>query len=308
MNKRTIISRRKQVKQISYEHKKSMAGFFFVLPWTCGVCIFFLLPMIQSLMYAFSKMDISSGSGYTLSFIGYTYFMKAFTTDAVFPMKLFISLSNMLYQVPIIVIFSLFIALIINQKFLGRVFVRATFFLPVIIANGVILSIINGDALSKTVMATASASQLFKNEVLNSLLLESGVSMQVINSVVGVVDSMFSLIWKSGIQILIFLAGLQTIQPSMYEVAKIEGATGWESFWKVTFPILSPMIILNLIFSMIDSFTDYMNPVMAYVNENLVGMKLEYGSALAWIYFVLVMIIILLVYMVVNKRVHYDVK
>lgn len=133
------------------------------------------------------------------------------------------------------------------------------------------------------------------------------MSQEFVNGLTGVVDSLFALIWKSGIQIIIFLAGLQTIADSMYEAAKIEGATGWETFWKITFPMISPMIILNLIFTIIDSFTDYNNVVMKYINEQQIGMRLAYSSTLGWIYFLMVAVIIVMVYLIINKRVFYQV-
>ena len=272
-----------------------------------GFIFFFLLPFLQSVRYSFSDIVLNPNGGYTLNFIGWKNYIKAFTTDAEFLPAVFSSLGAMLYQVPIIVLFSLFVAIILNQKFVGRTFVRGIFFIPIIVANGVILSIMNGDVLSQTIMQGSSSSTLFQSEFLYELMFKSGMSQEFVNGLTGVVDSLFALIWKSGIQIIIFLAGLQTIADSMYEAAKIEGATGWETFWKITFPMISPMIILNLIFTIIDSFTDYNNVVMKYINEQQIGMRLAYSSTLGWIYFLMVAVIIVMVYLIINKRVFYQV-
>ena len=290
-----------------YESKKSLAGFLFVSIWVIGFIFFFLLPFLQSVRYSFSDIVLNPNGGYTLNFIGWKNYIKAFTTDAEFLPAVFSSLGAMLYQVPIIVLFSLFVAIILNQKFVGRTFVRGIFFIPIIVANGVILSIMNGDVLSQTIMQGSSSSTLFQSEFLYELMFKSGMSQEFVNGLTGVVDSLFALIWKSGIQIIIFLAGLQTIADSMYEAAKIEGATGWETFWKITFPMISPMIILNLIFTIIDSFTDYNNVVMKYINEQQIGMRLAYSSTLGWIYFLMVAVIIVMVYLIINKRVFYQV-
>ena len=287
--------------------KKSLAGFLFVSIWVIGFIFFFLLPFLQSVRYSFSDIVLNPNGGYTLNFIGWKNYIKAFTTDAEFLPAVFSSLGAMLYQVPIIVLFSLFVAIILNQKFVGRTFVRGIFFIPIIVANGVILSIMNGDVLSQTIMQGSSSSTLFQSEFLYELMFKSGMSQEFVNGLTGVVDSLFALIWKSGIQIIIFLAGLQTIADSMYEAAKIEGATGWETFWKITFPMISPMIILNLIFTIIDSFTDYNNVVMKYINEQQIGMRLAYSSTLGWIYFLMVAVIIVMVYLIINKRVFYQV-
>ena len=305
MQRARTIRQKKHV--MPYESKKSLAGFLFVSIWVIGFIFFFLLPFLQSVRYSFSDIVLNPNGGYTLNFIGWKNYIKAFTTDAEFLPAVFSSLGAMLYQVPIIVLFSLFVAIILNQKFVGRTFVRGIFFIPIIVANGVILSIMNGDVLSQTIMQGSSSSTLFQSEFLYELMFKSGMSQEFVNGLTGVVDSLFALIWKSGIQIIIFLAGLQTIADSMYEAAKIEGATGWETFWKITFPMISPMIILNLIFTIIDSFTDYNNVVMKYINEQQIGMRLAYSTTLGWIYFLMVAVIIVMVYLIINKRVFYQV-
>jgi lactose ABC transporter permease len=305
MQRARTIRQKKHV--MPYESKKSLAGFLFVSIWVIGFIFFFLLPFLQSVRYSFSDIVLNPNGGYTLNFIGWKNYIKAFTTDAEFLPAVFSSLGAMLYQVPIIVLFSLFVAIILNQKFVGRTFVLGIFFIPIIVANGVILSIMNGDVLSQTIMQGSSSSTLFQSEFLYELMFKSGMSQEFVNGLTGVVDSLFALIWKSGIQIIIFLAGLQTIADSMYEAAKIEGATGWETFWKITFPMISPMIILNLIFTIIDSFTDYNNVVMKYINEQQIGMRLAYSSTLGWIYFLMVAVIIVMVYLIINKRVFYQV-
>lgn len=286
--------------KMSYEQKKRRVGWVFILPWAVGSLLFFLIPLVQSAMYAFSKLHISGGS-YSLSWVGFSNFIEAFTLDSEFVRKVTAAIGRMLYQTPLIVLFSLFIAIVLNQKFLGRTFVRGVFFLPVIIANGVIITIINGDIMSQAIMASSSSSQLFQAELLGDLLFESGLNQNFVNAITGVVDNMFSLIWKFGVQVLIFLAGLQSIDPALYEAGRIDGATGWESFWKITFPLLMPMVLLNLIFTIVDSFTDYANEVMAYINSKQVTMELEYSAALSWIYFLFVMIIIGAVYLLINR-------
>lgn len=139
------------------------------------------------------------------------------------------------------------------------------------------------------------------------LLYETGINMTLINSVTAIVDSLFELIWKTGIQQLIFLAGLQTINASMYEVAKIEGATGWETFWKVTFPMISPMLLINIIYTLIDSFTDYSNVLMEYISQKMTNMQLEVGAAMVWVYFIIVIVVLSVIYFLVNKKVFYEV-
>ena len=290
----------------NYERLKSRVGFYFILPWIIGTLIFFFVPLVQSIQYSFGHIQLLD-TGYRVKWVGLDNYRYIFQKDAYFIPKATGELKNTLIHTPLIVIFSLFIAILLNQKFHGRTVVRAIFFLPVIIANGVIITIINGDVFSDVVMQNAASSQLFSSGFLNNLLMESGIPESFVTGLTGVVDNIFELIWHTGVQILIFLAGLQTVSPAMYEAASVEGATGWEAFWKITFPMVSPMLLLNVIYTIIDSYTDYSNDVMSYISQLNTGMKMEIATSMAWIYFIAVMVILAVVYFVINRKVFYEV-
>ena len=292
--------------RLSYERRKSLAGWGFISLWLLGSLIFFVVPLIQSVLYSFSRIQLTD-TGFTLTPVGWLHYREIFNSDPYYIPLATQSFGSMLRNTPIIVILSLFIALLLNQKFPGRLLFRGMFFLPVIIANGVIIGIINGDALSGSLMSSASSSALFRGDFLRGLLLETGISESLMTTLTGLVDSLFELIWKTGVQILIFLAGLQTISSAMYEAAKIEGATGWETFWKVTFPLVSPMILLNVIYTVIDQFTDSSNPIMAYIQSQTKSMALETGAAMSWLYFLAVMALLAAVYALINRKVFYEV-
>ena len=296
----------KRNRPLSYERKKSIAGYLFVAPWIAGTIIFFLIPIVQSVIYSFGKINLED-VGYSVTLVGFKNYVKIFVEDAEFLPKALAAIRDMVLHTPIIVLFSLFIAILLNQRFIGRTAARVIFFLPVIIASGAVISIINGDVFADIVMQGASSSQLFRSEFLNAVLVESGLNQSIVNTLTSTVDSLFELIWKTGIQVLIFLAGLQTIGVSMYEVAKIEGATAWELFWKVTLPMISPMLLINVIYTIIDSFTDYSNSVMSYINTFTTNMKLELGSAMVWSYFASIIIVLGVTYFVLNKSVFYEV-
>ncbi len=198
-------------------------------------------------------------------------------------------------------------ALIINGKFRGRTLVRAIFFLPVICGSGLILEILQGDAMSNSILSGTRSSMLFQTSGLENMLMNMGMAQELVDTMMGIVNNIFVLTWKSGIQILLFLAGLQTVSPSLYESAKIEGATSWETFWKVTFPMIGPMLVLNLIYTVIDSFTDYGNAVMQYIYTFGKSLDFSYSAALSWIYFVLVLLVVGVVYFFVNRRIAYTV-
>ena len=165
---------------------------------------------------------------------------------------------------------------------------------------------IGGDVVADNMMSAGSVSHLFQSSFLQSVLRESGVAESVVSSLTALVDSVFSLLWKSGIQILIFLAGLSGIPDSLYEVASIEGATKWECFWKVTFPMLSSTLLIGLIYTIVDSFTDNADPVMAQIDTLSKQMFIEESQAMAWSYFGFVLIVIVVVYLLVDRHVFYN--
>ncbi len=295
---------------IPYERKKRIVGWAFMIHWIIGMFAIFLYPLFQSLYYSIMKMTFETVEGVSKTIfqpVGLKHYFDLFISNAEFLPQLTTTLKNMIYQVPVIVIFSLFMAIMLNQKFLGRLIVRATFFLPVIVASGVVISIMQGDQLQQALRSQSSVNTLFSTTFMDTLLREANMGSELINIVTGTVDSMFNLIWKSGIQILIFLAGLQTISTSMYEAAKMEGATAWEIFWKITFPMISPMTILNLVYTIIDTFRDYSNPIIKMISDASSNLQIEQSMAMSWTYFLMVGAIIAIVYAIINKFVFYQV-
>lgn len=295
-----------QKRRLTLVQRRAVHGFLFVLPWIIGFLGFFLRPLFNSLLYVFNSTTIQPG-GLELNFIGLDNFYRAFFTDTKFLPHLFSQLGSVVTEVPTILAFSLLMAVIINGKFKGRTLVRSIFFLPVICGSGLILSIIQGDAMSNSILEGSRSSMLFQTTGLESILINMGLTQEIVNTLMGIVSNIFVLTWKSGIQILLFMAGLQTVSPSLYESAKIEGATAWETFWKVTLPMIGPMLVLNLIYTVIDNFTDYSNDVMQYIYGFGKSLDFSYSAALSWIYFILVLVIVGIVYTFVNKRIAYTV-
>lgn len=276
----------------------------YVTPWIIGTIYFFIIPLFSSLLYSFNKLTVQPNQ-LVMEFRGFFYYEQALNKN--YLTELFKSIGGLFYQVPMILIFSLFIAVILNQNFRGRLFFRGVFFLPLIIASGVVLSIMNGDVVAGAMMNGETNSALFDSISIKDILLGAGLPYEIVNIIYETINGIFELTWKSGIQILLFLAGLQTIPSSVYEACKIEGSTGWETFWKITFPMLSPVIILNLIYTIIDNFTDVAsNQVMVMINRMSRQQNLELSAAMAWIYFVIVFALILIVYAIVNRHVYYE--
>ena len=291
---------------ISLTTRRAWTGILFISPWIIGFLGFFLRPLVNSFMYVFNSTTIRPNS-LEMKFIGLDNLYRAFFNDTKFTPLLTSQLSSVVTSVPIILAFSLLMALIINGKFRGRTLVRAIFFLPVICGSGLILEILQGDAMSNSILSGTRSSMLFQTSGLENMLMNMGMAQELVDTMMGIVNNIFVLTWKSGIQILLFLAGLQTVSPSLYESAKIEGATSWETFWKVTFPMIGPMLVLNLIYTVIDSFTDYGNAVMQYIYTFGKSLDFSYSAVLSWIYFVLVLLVVGVVYFFVNRRIAYTV-
>lgn len=289
-------------KGLSYEQKKSLAGYLFLLPWLIGFFGLFLRTFITSIIYSFSDLDLVTGA---LSSVGLKHYNTAFYSDPKFLPLLTDQLRDMLLTVPVILMFSLFIAVLLDQEFKGRAFVRSVFFLPVIIGSGVVISIIQGDQMSNEVINGTRASGLFESNSIFELLEESGISSDLVNTMIGIVNDIFELSWRSGFQIILFLAALQTVPDQLYEVAKVEGATSWEVFFKITLPMIMPILMVNIIYTIVDNFTDYGNKLLIYILELGRKLNFEYSAALGNLYFIVIFVIISIVLFLVSKRITY---
>ncbi len=296
-------------RKMGYEAKKSFAGFLFILPWLLGFVFIIVRALINSAAYSVSKTTITPG-GMELDFIGFDYFVKAFRSDISFPRMLLSSVTDLVYTAPIVLAFSLFMAVILNQNFKGRTIARAIFFIPVIVGSGgIILSYMNDDVSSSLISGSRSA-MLFSSGSFSMItaLLEAGLSPDIVNIISNAISNIFDLTWKSGLQIVLFIAGLQSVSSQLYEAADVEGASAWEKFWKITFPMVMPILMVNLIYTIIENFTDYSNSVMQYVVNIGRDLDFSYSSALSWIYFVIIGTIIALVYYFINRKITYTVK
>ena len=291
--------------KMKYEKKKSLAGFLFITPWMIGFLGLFLRSILSSMIYSVCSTTITT-SGLQLDFIGFSGYEKAFISDPYFLKYLVSQVGSMLYNTPLILGFSLFVSTILAKNFKGRTVFRAIFFLPVIMGSGLILSIMSGDTMSQSVLSGARSSMLFESSSLQDLLLEAGIRRDLVESFMKINTEVLNLVWKSGLQILLFIANLKAIPNQLYESARVEGATSWESFWKITFPMISPIIILNMVYTIIDSFTDYSNVIMMYILNFGRSLNFSYSSSLSWIFLMVVFLTVGLAYIIVNKWIVYS--
>ncbi len=296
-------------KKLAYEKRKQLYGYGFIALWMVGTLCFFLIPLVQSLWYSFNEVTIGEGAMNT-KWLGIQNFRDVLLKDEHYTDYLSDMLLETLWKTILVLIFSLFIAVVLNQKFKGRTFARAVFFLPVIIATGPVYKIINGDMGSTGNTGAGQFSTMFSTDLVGELMQFLGIyglSDNMGTIIQTVADNVFGIVWSSGIQILLFLAALQNIPPSAKEAAQIEGATAWEYFWKITFPSVSPIILANLIFTVIDSFTSPTNTVMGRILDMKEDWQFGIASAMAWIYFLIILVAIGIITVIVNKFIHYEV-
>ncbi|QGG58736.1 ABC transporter permease subunit [Paenibacillus sp. B01] len=284
-----------------------MWGFLFVLPWLLGFIFFFLLPFLTSFRYSLSTIEANS-KGIIVTYAGFANYVNALTVHTSFNRILTESIVNMVVNVPLIIIFSLFLAVLLNQKFLGRSIARSIFFLPVILSSGVIMTLESSSLVQAVNDQAAGAGGLmnsFGAYELARLMLRSGVNETIVLYLTEAVGRIYEIVSQSGVQILIFLAGIQSISPQLYEASKMEGATGYEAFWKITFPMVSPLILVNLVYTIIDSFAR--NNMTDLIRETgFTTFNFGLSSAMAWIYFASILLILLLSVYIVSKRVFYQ--
>ncbi len=298
---------KKQKKLAGLQRRKAIAGYAFILPFLIGFLVFMLKPLFQSFYMSLCEVQLGAGN-FTPVYQGLVNYIQAFTVDPEFNRLLVEEISRMGINAVSIMVFSFFVALILNQKFKGRALVRAIFFLPVILSSGVIIGIETNNALMANVQAMVEETGVNDSisGALESILQTTGVATWAFQAVFDVVDSIYDVAIASGIQIIIFLSGLQTIPYSMYEAASIEGCSSWESLWKITFPMISSMFLVNWIYTIVDFCMRTDNEIIEKIQDEMV-INLNYGfaSAMSWIYFGIVIVIIAVTSLIISKVVYY---
>ncbi|MCL2403974.1 MAG: sugar ABC transporter permease [Defluviitaleaceae bacterium] len=296
--------------------KKAIVGYLFISPFLVGFIFLFLGTLLQTFEFSRSFMSVGP-DGYVLTPVGWDNFRRLFFVDPDFAFELVRAVFGMLPEVAMIIIFSFFTATLINQKFMGRSLARAVLFLPIILTSGVVLALEMNDAMllylsdvSGQAMALDGDSMRLLNSIDNMLgnlfITVGNFTIDPAFMIVMAIDNIYDIIIASGVQILVFLAGLQSIPPSLYEASTVEGATGWENFWKITFPMISPLVLVNVVYTIIDSFTRPTNEVMGIIHSMAFG-QLDFGgsSAAALVYFLLVILALGIVVGLLSRWVFY---
>lgn len=276
--------------------RNSLKGLVFVAPFIVGILMFFVYPIYLSLRLSVGsdvKIVGMQVSGFTLE-----YYIRAFVVDINFLPAFGEAVRNTLTQFPLTIILSLIIAVLLNRDIKCRGLFRVIFFIPFLLGSGEIMQQLLNQGVDKAVLNVMDG-RLIPYNVLSYF---GSTIMDVVQTVLGL---LVKVLWGSGVQILLFLSGLQSISPSLYEAARIDGATEWELFWKVTVPMISPMLLLNIVYTLVDSFTNISNPLLTYIKTyGFDNAQFQYGAALGWIYFAFIGLVVAIVFAIMKGYMH----
>ncbi len=300
-------------RRIGLMGKRAVYGYLFILPFIIGFIFFMVKPLCQSFMMAISEVTIST-EGFNLSLNHFANFKRAFLVDTEFKQMLITGIGSMVVRSIATVVFSFFVALLLNQNFKGRTLARSIFFLAVILSSGVLVGLENNNALMSQLKDMIeeqgnanSITGVLEDILVNSSTGFSGISSKTFGTVFEIIDSIYDVAMASGIQIIIFLSGLQNISPSMYEAAQMEGCTAWESMCKITIPMVSPLLPVCWVYTIVDFFMKTDNEVMSKISQTMYSLEYGFSSAMAWSYFVVCMVLIGISSAIISKVVYnYD--
>lgn len=297
--------RKKRKKVSALKRKQGRYGYLFTLPLCLGLIFMFLLPVGQTLIYSVNEMTIT-GQGIQLKFNGLENFRHVLMVDPFFKESVLLSVRDMLINIFLIVVFSFFMATVLNQKFHGRAIVRVIFFLTLVLASPAVINFDSGNMMRSIVGNTASSkgseglAGAIRSANLAPLLIAGGIPSEFVSYLLAAADRIYEIVVLSGVQILIFLAALQSVPSTLYEACDMEGASGWEKYWMITFPMVSPMIVLALVYSIIDSFTT--SSTIDMIQDKMFNdMKFGYAAAMSVVYFLLIILVVGIAFLLTRK-------
>jgi|GEM_PF-169650 len=279
--------------------REAFTGLAFILLWIVGYLVFSLYPVFNSLFLSFFKVRLA-GADIQRDFLLFNNYRAAFLSDPYFVEILLNYALSMILNVPVTIVFALIIAMLINQNIRGKGIWRTIFFLPVIIASGPVIS----ELMNQGATTLPSIEEYYFID-----LVIDNVGTFLANPIQALFDQILFVLWFAGIQILIFLAGLQKIDQSIYEAAMIDGASPWEAFWKITLPSIKPLITISVIYTVVSMSVFSLNEVIIYIRGKMLGESTPaittgygYTATLSWIYFIVMALIILIFVGALNIR------
>ncbi len=288
--------KKKKKRSMSLTTRNSLKGLVFVTPFIIGLIAFFIYPIFFSLRISVAETVEILG----MKLKGFTFyqFKRAFVEDMEFVPTFLATVRYTLTTFPLTIVLSLIIAVLLNKDIKGRGLFRVIFFIPFLLGSGEVMAQLLNQGVDRSVL------NIMDGRIIPYNVL-SYFGANVVDIVQGVFGTLVTVLWRSGVQILLFLAGLQSISPSLYEAARIDGATEWELFWKVTIPMISPMMLLNLVYTIVDSFTSSDNELLAYIKTyGFSNAEFQYASAMGWIYFAFIGVLVAIIFGIMQKYMH----
>ena len=293
----------------------SYHGYVFTLPLILGFFLIFIFILLNSIQLSFGEIKMTAAN-FTVNNVGLQNYNYVFKVDPDYVRTVYNTIVSMVTDLPIIIFFSLFIAVILNQNIKGKTFFRVMFFLPVVVATGIIaktemnnymMTSLSGAASIDVGSGQTTANAISQLSGIQNYLKELSFNPKITDYISGAVQNIYSIVNRSGVQILMFLSGLQSISPSVYEAARVEGASGWQAFWKITLPMVSPIVFVNMIYTIIDSFTRAENPIMdAIYSQAFKNSQYGIASAMAWVYMIVVVAVVALISLLLSKMIYYE--
>jgi ABC-type sugar transport system permease subunit len=269
---------------LTHRQREARSGWTFISVWVIGFLVFSLVPLVQTFVFSLNAVTVTA-TGITMDFVQMANYSRALLTDPTFVELLIGYVVETAISVPIVLIFSMIIALLLNLKFKFKGFFRTIFFLPVVITSGPVIQELTAQGATKVAgLADSATIELLLRELPNALRAP----------VQYLVSSFILILWFSGVQILIYLSSLQKIDRSVYEAAAIDGANAWESFWKITLPALSTTTLINAFYTIVTLSHFSENKVIKYVYSQTYAVQggIGYASAMSFIYLMALILIL----------------
>ncbi len=288
--------------RMPFEQRRQYYGLGFMAPWLIGVSVFFIYPFLSAFYLTFCDISFSN-EGLITEFSGLDNIKNVYVTQS-YPIQCITkALGRSVVNLVVITLLSLFIAVLLNQNFKGRGVARTVFAIPVIVASGTLMMLFKSDLSASSMMEEAST--IFNGTGMEQILLSFGLSSDLIEGFVGLINTALDLIWRCGVQILLFLSGMQSIPAYLNEVSDIDGATAWQKFWKITFPLITPIMLINAVYTLVEASSYYDNPVMKEIGWRFDELKFGYCNALGMGYCIVTLILIAIVYKIIARRTVY---
>lgn len=289
----------------SLADKKGRYGYIFIAPLVFGLIFMFGIPIIQSLVFSFNKVALAA-NGYKQAYVGFKNYYNALFVETEFREKAVKSVIDAALNVPLIVFFSFFIANLLNQEFPCRSVARVIMLLPLAMSSAAFSNFNSSDMMQSAMSVGQGAAGIesgtFQSANFGAILVSFGVPNAISEYLMQAADRIYEIINLSGIQILLFLAALQSVPRATYEAAQIEGATAWETYWKITFPMISPMVFMTFVYTIIDSFSSTTNKTITLVQTTAFSNgNFGLSAAMSWIYFTMIIILLGIVALILKK-------